>query len=277
VQGDPGRSEGLTLPRSPTSHSHQNHAIMDHTDEAVSPTTTQKENGFRLPEEPPSSRKRLTRVPTSSDDHPPSLEQSPTNTTTTAAQSMRASRHRPTVDEITPIFGNGRVNGRNYQSTDHGRGRPTSSDDGDEEFFRQRTKSQCDRACCQHHVSNNARQDEDDLDDEHCISWYKNVADKFGSLELENKGSVARDHLALGMPFLFLVYKVSTKTQINLINPNRTNFPCLASYLSGLCFYWYRRNPTLPPQQNYQPRIFYSCSSPKPSARTLPNRHCKCQ
>jgi len=44
---------------------------------------------------------------------------------------------------------------------------------------------------------------EDSVVDEQESWWAKIIAD-YGSIELENKGSVARDHLALGMTFFYL-------------------------------------------------------------------------
>lgn len=90
-------------------------------------------------------------------------------------------------NEITPIVSNSGSSGRHYQSTDRPRNRQVEHGHGD-------SKTPAPPRA----ESTGADDSEANPTAERRPSWFDRLSEKFGTVELENKGSVARDHLALG-------------------------------------------------------------------------------
>lgn len=133
-------------------------------------------------------------------------------------------------NEVTPIVSSSESAGRCYQSTDNpknpdlvqGNGNPTEPTQG--------------------RRGNNGNQDPGSTSNNRPETpWYRRAADKFGTVELENKGSVARDHLALGVliPSHLLFYSIA-----NILC--RTNIPRVAQNLVSFRIHWDSSNPALP-------------------------------
>ena len=77
--------------------------------------------------------------------------------------------------------------------------------------------------------------------------WWSQFWEKWGSVELENKGSVARDHLALGTRLCPVARTASARQRLMVCN--RTHVSSLAAHKSELCFHRDSYHAALPPQQ----------------------------
>ncbi|KAL9590025.1 MAG: hypothetical protein Q9203_001183 [Teloschistes exilis] len=105
--------------------------------------------------------------------------------------SLHAQNHNEPADEITPIVSNERSGRRRNYAT------ASATEDVEPAGT---THSRDDRSEPRPLAKARQRSGESKppSEDQEKDGWWKELVEKYGSVELENKGSVARDHLALG-------------------------------------------------------------------------------
>ena len=139
------------------------------------------------------------------------------------------------ADEITPIFGRERGGSRNYDTA------AKLSDNG------LRSGSQVGTARSRKSSKTSSTEQQAQAVLEERTRWWRDLVEKYGSVELDNKGSVARDHLALGrFPCTFSFSSLSRHILCNIWqltrSLHRTHLPRLASHLPRFCLHRHCRH-----------------------------------
>ncbi|KAL8770610.1 MAG: hypothetical protein Q9209_003678 [Squamulea sp. 1 TL-2023] len=124
--------------------------------------------------------------------HDQSMSRSPTSRSIDDRQSppIPAQNNDGPADEITPIVSNERSGGRRNYAT-----ATTSKDSLGVTAEHSPNRSAGSKPV----ASRKSGQSATEAKDNESEGWWKDLVDKYGTVELDNKGSVARDHLALGM------------------------------------------------------------------------------